>query len=165
MQESLRNDLLTPIFIFITNLGNSGRIWILISALLTIPKKTRRVGILALCALGLSVIIDNMILKNLIARSRPFDVIEGLSCLIQKPHDYSFPSGHTGSSFAAAVVLFMGLEKKYSFTAVVLAALIGFSRIYVGVHYPSDVLCGAIIGSLIAVVVYTIGINLWNKER
>lgn len=164
IQSNLRSDIITPFMIFITNLGNSGAIWIVLSIGLLIPKKTRKIGVMSLCALFLSVIIDNVILKNLIARTRPCDVIEGLTCLIQRPTDFSFPSGHTGSSFAAAVILFLGLPKKYSFTAIILAALIGFSRLYVGVHYLSDVIGGAVIGTMIAVLVYWIGINWVRKE-
>lgn len=164
IQNNLRNDMLTPIFVFITTLGNGGAIWILLSLGLLIPKKTRKIGILSLCALFFSVLIDNVILKNVIGRARPFDMIEGLNCLINKPTDYSFPSGHTGSSFAAAAVMFLGLRKKYSFSAIIFAMLMGFSRLYVGVHYLSDVVGGAVIGTMIGVTVYMIGMNVMNKK-
>ncbi len=157
IQNNVRNDVLTPIFKGITTLGNGGAIWLILSVGLLFSKKTRHIGILSLCALGMSFIINNVMLKNLIARGRPYDVIEGLNCLIQRPTDYSFPSGHTGSSFASGVVLFLGLPKKYSVLFLVLAGLIGFSRLYVGVHYPSDVLGGAVIGTVIAISVYVIG--------
>ena len=78
--------------------------------------------------------------------------------------DYSFPSGHTGTSFAAAVVLFLSYPKKYSFWFLVLAFLIGFSRLYVGVHYPTDVLAGALIGTVIAVCVYIVGTKAQGKK-
>lgn len=164
IQENLRNEILTPFFVLITSLGNAGIFWILLTIGLLIPKKTRRVGILSASALLLSFLINNVLLKNLIARARPYEVIEGLSYLVRKPIDYSFPSGHTGSSFAAAVVLFLSFPKKYSVWFLVLAFLIGFSRLYVGVHYPSDVLVGALIGTLAAVFVYRIGIKLLNKK-
>ena len=138
IQNNIRNDVLTPIFRFITTLGNAGVIWIVLSVGLLIPKKTRRVGALALVSLVFSALIDNVILKNVVARTRPYEVIEGLTSLVGVQKDYSFPSGHTGSAFAAAVVM-------------------GLSRLYVGVHYPSDVLGGALIGTGIALFTYWFG--------
>lgn len=164
IQDNLRNDVLTPFFVVITSLGNAGILWILITAGLLIPKKTRKVGILCVAALLFSFLIDNVLLKNLVARTRPYEVIEGLTYLVKKPVDYSFPSGHTGTSFATAVVLFFSFPKKYSFWFLVLAVLIGFSRLYVGVHYPTDVLAGAIIGTLIAVCVYLVGTKVQNRK-
>lgn len=149
--------MLTPIFKFITTLGNAGVIWIVFSVGLLIPKKTRRVGVLALVSLLFSALIDNVILKNVVARTRPYDVIEGLTSLVGAQKDYSFPSGHTGSAFAAAVVMFLGLPKKYGIPILVFACLMGLSRLYVGVHYPSDVLGGALIGTGIALFTYWFG--------
>lgn len=88
--------------------------------MLLIPKQTRRIGVLALAALLGSVLIDNVILKNVIARTRPYETIAGLTSLVGAQKDYSFPSGHTGSSFAAAVVLFRGLPKKYGIPALLI---------------------------------------------
>lgn len=92
-------------------------------------------------------------LKNLIRRVRPYEVISGLTALIEKQHDFSFPSGHTASSFAVAIILYQELPKKYGCIAIVLAILIAFSRLYLGVHYPSDVIAGAISGSCIGMLV------------
>jgi undecaprenyl-diphosphatase len=154
IQEYLRSPFLTPIFKFITSLGDKGAIWIISSVVLLFFKKTRKIGILALVALLFSLIIDNIILKNVVARIRPFEAVEGLNILVHKPSDYSFPSGHTGSSFAAAVIFYKTLPKKYGIPSMVLAVLISISRLYVGVHYPSDVICGAVIGIAIALGVY-----------
>jgi undecaprenyl-diphosphatase len=153
IQEFIRNPILTPIVVFITGLGNGGRIWILISLLLLIPKKTRKIGIMSIAALLGSLLINNLLLKNLVARTRPYEVIENLQLLVNPAHDYSFPSGHTGSSFASAMVLYQELPKKYGVPAIILAVLIALSRLYVGIHYPSDVLVGAITGILIAKIV------------
>lgn len=160
IQTYLRHDMLSPWMVFITTLGNNGMIWLLLSFGLLIPKKTRKIGMMSLIALGFAFIIDNVLLKNIVARTRPYEVLQSLTPLIEAQKDYSFPSGHTGSSFASAVVLFCGLPKRYGIPAVVLAALIGFSRLYVGVHYPTDVLCGALIGTGIALLIYMIGANL-----
>lgn len=95
---------------------------------------------------------NNVLLKNLIARTRPYAAIEGLTLLIPPPSDYSFPSGHTASSFAMAVVLYRKLERKWGITAIVLASLIALSRLYLGAHYPSDILFGMMSGILIGIV-------------
>lgn len=105
---------------------------------------------------------DNVILKNIVARTRPYDVIPGLVSLVGAQKDYTFPSGHTGSSFASAVVLCRMLPKRYGIPAVVLACLIGLSRLYVGVHYPTDVIAGAMIGTGIAFVVCAC-MKRWKK--
>lgn len=164
IQNNIRNDVLTPIFKFITTLGNAGVIWIVLSVGLLIPKKTRRVGALALVSLVFSALIDNVILKNVVARTRPYDVIEGLTSLVGAQKDYSFPSGHTGSAFAAAVVMFLGLPKKCGIPILVFACLMGLSRLYVGVHYPSDVLGGALIGTGIALFTYWFG-TVWIEQK
>ncbi len=155
IQNNMRNDVLNIFFKFITKLGNLGMIWIVISLCLIINKKTRVVGCMTLIALLMSVIINNIMLKNIFARVRPYDVVPGLTSLIGKQKDYSFPSGHAGSSFAAAVVLLKCLPKKYGIWSVILAGLIAFSRLYVGVHYLTDVLAGALIGTCIAITVCT----------
>lgn len=171
LQNYVRNDILTPVFIGITTLGNGGLIWIISSALLMVSKKTRKTGIMVLLALVLSVLINNVALKNIVARVRPYNVVSGLTSLIGTMPDFSFPSGHTGSSFAAAVVMFLRLPKKIGVPALILAFLIGFSRLYIGVHYPSDVLGGALIGTGIALfihresaIIYTNVMNLINHK-
>lgn len=153
IQEYMRSEFLTPIFLFITKLGNKGGIWLAASAVMLFFRPSRRAGLLSLAALFSVYVIDNVILKNLIARTRPYEVVAGLQLLTEKQADFSFPSGHTGSSFASAVTLYRELPKKFGIWAVVLACFIGFSRLYLGVHYPSDVIGGALIGSLIAVVI------------
>lgn len=168
IQEYIRNPVLNPIIVFITSLGDGGMIWIAATILLLIPKKTRKIGIMSAAALLGSLIINNNIIKNIVARPRPYTVLEELSILIPKPGEYSFPSGHTSSSFAAAVVFFRQLPKKWGVPALVLAILIGFSRIYVGVHYPTDVLAGMAVGTLLAIgAEYMVlkGLELWKNRR
>ena len=148
IQEYLRFPALTSVMKDITNLGNAGILWILITIVLLLDKKTRNVGYMSALALIGSLIVDNILLKNLVARTRPYEVIDGLKLLIEKQSDYSFPSGHTGSSFASAIVLWKELPRKYGVMALIVAVLIAYSRLYVGVHYPSDVLAGVVIGTL-----------------
>lgn len=151
-QDVVRNPLLTPFFIFWTKLGDKGMIWILFTVILLLSKKTRNVGYMSACALLLSLLINNLLLKNLIARTRPYEALEGLTLLIPPPPDYSFPSGHTASSFAMAGVLYRKLPGKLGIAAVVLAFLIALSRLYLGAHYPSDILFGMFSGILISIV-------------
>lgn len=150
IQEHVRNPVLNPIVIWITKLGDNGLIWILLSIILLSFKRTRKIGIISVCGLVGSFWINNQFLKNLFERVRPYDAINGLVPLIDRPGGFSFPSGHTASSFAAAYVMFQRLPKKWGMPILILALLIGLSRLYVGVHYPTDVLFGMISGILIS---------------
>lgn len=150
IQDYIRNPILTPFFKVITTLGNGGAIWILLTLIMLILPKTRKVGCMMTVALIGTLLINNILLKNLIARTRPYEMIEGLTYLVSKPIDYSFPSGHAGSSFVTACVMFRRLPKRYGVPALILAILIALSRLYVGVHYPSDVLVGVIDGIAIS---------------
>lgn len=129
----------------ITFLGDKGLIWILISLALIVSKKYRKIGIMTLGALVFSTIIGEGILKHLIRRSRPFLEVPSIHLLIAKPLSYSFPSGHTAAAFAAAGILATML-KKYRAYVIALALLIAFSRMYLFVHYPTDIIGGIIVG-------------------
>ena len=101
------------------------------------------------CRFG-GALITNVALKNIIARIRPYEVVEGLKLLIEPQSDFSFPSGHTCASIGAALAMYPFLERKWGIPLVILAVLISLSRLYVGVHYPTDVLGGAVVGVLAA---------------
>lgn len=148
IQDYVRIPFLNPAVVFITSLGNAGIIWIIVSLLLLIPEKTRKIGCMSFLALFFSLLVNNLLLKTLVKRIRPYDLIGGLVPLVQKPSDFSFPSGHTGSSFASAWILYHNLPKKAGIPFLILAVLISLSRLYVGVHYPSDVLAGFLTGIL-----------------
>lgn len=150
VQDHMRTAVLTPVMKAITTLGDMGAVWIAIALLLCLNRKWRKTGQTAICATVLSFLVNNMFLKHFVARSRPYTIIEDLVPLIRKPTDYSFPSGHTACAFAVGFLLFRKLPKRYGIPCLVLAVLIGFSRIYLGVHYPSDVLAGAISGICIS---------------
>lgn len=156
IQECLRNDFFTPIIIFITHLGDSGWIWIVCAALFLILPKTRKAGGVMAISMLLNMLITNVALKNVIARTRPYEVVEGLHEIIEKQKDFSFPSGHTACSFAGAVVIFLMCPRKVGVPAMVLAILISLSRLYVGVHFPTDVLGGMIVGTISAVLAWRI---------
>lgn len=147
IQSNIRTGFMDAIMPFITQLGDAGLIWIILSIGLIIPKKTRKIGFVMIIALILNGIICNIILKPMLARIRPFDVNTAVKLLINKPRDFSFPSGHTSASFTAASVLFFRKSKLFV-PSLVLAFLISFSRLYLYVHYPSDVLAGLVLGIL-----------------
>ena len=152
MIQNLRTPIGDVVVPLITRLGDAGIIWIILTVLLLIIPKTRKTGVIMLAALLADVLLCNVVIKNLVARTRPYEVVDGLKLLIEKQSDYSFPSGHTGSSFASAIVLWKELPGKYGVMALIVAVLIAYSRLYVGVHYPSDVLAGVVIGTVLALV-------------
>lgn len=148
IQENLRADWLTPVMLLITKLGNVGFIWIVMCLVMLFFRKTRCAGAAGLLAAFFSLCLNNVILKNAFSRIRPYEVVEGLVLLTKKASDFSFPSGHAGSSFAAATAIYACTRNKGGIAALVLAACIAFSRLYIGIHYPSDVLAGMITGIL-----------------
>lgn len=147
VQAHLRCGVLDTIMPWITALGEYGALWMLLTAVFLIRKDTRRVGVMMAIALALDVVLCNGIIKPLAARPRPFTVRPGVELLIKAPWDYSFPSGHTAVSFAAAGAMWFAGQRGRT-AALILAAVIGLSRIYLYVHYPSDVICGAALGLL-----------------
>lgn len=146
IQEYIRKDFLNPVITFITSLGDAGWFWILLSALLLFSKKYRKIGLTGLIALFIGFLITNLWLKNMVMRIRPYEVIEGLTLIGKKAHDFSFPSGHSTASIAASAVFLVLMPKKFGITAFFLGILICFTRLYIGIHYPTDVLAGIIIG-------------------
>lgn len=149
--QNMRCGFLDIVMAVFSYVGESGGIW-LIAALIMIPfKKTRATGAMIICAVLAGFLIGEFLLKNLAARPRPFVVNPDIVLTIKEPSGYSFPSGHSCSSFAAATVLLMR-DKRFGFPALALACLIAFSRLYNYVHYPSDVICGILLGILCAVL-------------
>lgn len=143
--QSVRSGFLDSAMKFLSFLGNGGWIWIVSVLMLLCFKKTRKSGIYAASALLLEFILCNLILKNIFARPRPYAVNPEITLLIPPLSDFSFPSGHAGSSFAVAASLgFSG--SGFFLPAVILAVGISFSRMYLYVHYPTDVLAGALLG-------------------
>lgn len=146
IQQYLRIEPLNILWKGITFLGDKGWFWIVLAVLLLFFQKTRKAGTAALLAMGLGALITNLGLKPLVARPRPYDEIVALFPLVERLQDYSFPSGHTCASFACAAVYGVLLPKKWGRGILLLAIFIGLSRLYVGVHYPSDVLFGGLVG-------------------
>ena len=150
IQNNLRCGLLTPLMRAITTLGNGGAFWIALTVLLLIFRRTRRIGVYCAASMLLTLLVVNLCIKPLAARTRPYELIQGLEILVSRPRDYSFPSGHSANSLSCAWTLFRLAPKKYGVPALVLAVLIALSRLYVGVHFPTDVLAGAAIGVLLS---------------
>lgn len=136
------SDTVMPI---VTRLGSYGFVWIAICICLLLNKKYRRDGLILAVALIISLLIGNITIKPLVRRTRPYDVNTAFKLLIPRQTDFSFPSGHSMSSFAAATVL-MYTNIKFGIPALILAALIAFSRLYLYVHFPSDVVGGILLG-------------------
>lgn len=162
--NNLHNPILDKIMITITSLGNAGLVWIGLAVFLIFIKKTRKCGILMLVSMLLGLILGNGILKNLIARDRPCWLDPNVPLLIPNPEDYSFPSGHTLASFEAAVMIFLH-DKKWGAISFIFAGLIAFSRMYLFVHFPTDILGGMALGAIISIAVYYGYEKIKNKKE
>lgn len=148
IQEYIRQPWADGFWKAVTHLGDFGWIWIITAVIFLLFKNTRKAGISALISLASGAVITNVFLKNIMERIRPYETIPDLLLLIEKQSDFSFPSGHTCASFAAATAFYIMLPGKWRMIPVILAVLIAFSRLYVGVHYLTDVLAGLLIGVL-----------------
>lgn len=144
--QTLHIPVLDKFMTSVTKLGNAGIFWIILTVLFLLIPKMRKTGVVMAAALIIDLLLCNVLLKNFVARTRPYDVNTGIQLLVAKLRDYSFPSGHTAASFASATALYFAGEKKLWKPALVLACLIAVSRLYLYVHYPTDVLGGVVIG-------------------
>ncbi len=165
IQDHIRLITFDPLVEFFTTMGNAGLVWIVLSIVLVCRKSTRKAGLLSGLALIFGLVFVNLGLKPLVARPRPYVTVEGLIPLLTSSDPNSFPSGHTCAAFAAGMVWARTLPEGWMRkAAVVQAVLMGLSRLYVGVHYPTDVVAGALAGSLGAVLALTIGRHFWKKN-
>ena len=145
--QSLHSPMLDGSMGFITRLGDSGILWVTLTALLLVFRKTRRVGCVLAAALLIDAVLCNLLLKPLVARVRPCDILTEVQLLIPHPDDFSFPSGHTAASFASVTALWLAGKKQWAMAALPVGVLIAFSRMYLCVHYPTDILGGVILGA------------------
>ena len=175
IQAHLQSGFMDFIMPIITVFGDAGIFWMICAAVLFLIPKTRKTGLGMAFAMMMGLVICNMILKPVVGRMRPYDfqinelgktwdqILLAGKLLVETPHDYSFPSGHTIASFEACVVLLLN-DKRLGIPATILAILISFSRLYLYVHYPTDVLVSIVLGTLFAIlgnaIAQRININL-----
>ena len=192
IQQALNADWLTPVMKIITMFGEDGIFWICICALMLLFRRTRRLGIICSLSLLFTFIACNLCLKPLVDRIRPWVTFQMVNAMLPPPGDASFPSGHSANSMAPAWALFIAtmpvkthsgrsydevrclgwrgegisprMMHKFGIAAVVLAVLVGISRLYLGMHYPSDVICGLLLGMIIAAVVYRVILKIEDKR-
>jgi len=165
IQANMQSEFLDTIMPIITMFGDAGIFWIACALVLLLIPKTRKIGLGMGIALILGLLVCNVTLKPLIQRMRPYDYQMSIlgkawndfllagKLLVETPHDFSFPSGHTIASFEACTVLMLS-NKKLGIPATILAALIAFSRMYLYVHYPTDVIASVILGILFGCIGY-----------
>lgn len=163
IRDHLTNPVLDTVMPYITSLARTGEFWILLALILVCFKKTRKAGVAMGVAMACGYLIGNMGMKNLFARTRPYDMVE-VELLVKKLHDFSFPSGHTLVSFEAATALTV-YHRKWGIAALVLATLIAYSRLYLFVHYPTDVLAGVLLGIGIGLAACWITNRLWARKK
>ena len=150
IQNCVRTPFGDTVMPILSSFSNNGEIWIALGVILLFFKKTRKIGIIVLLALLIDWVACNKIIKPLFARPRPYVVNPAAKVLVERPKSFSFPSGHTAVSFSGAMALVFGKAKKWLWIpGVVFASVIAFSRLYVYVHYPTDILAGIALGTLL----------------
>lgn len=162
IREHLTCPFLDGILPPISALSAHGEIWIVLSLVLIAIPKTRRVGVTMGLTLILCLCIGNLTLKPLIARIRPYDVVD-VPLLVEKLSDFSFPSGHTLASVGAATALTL-YDRRWGAAALTLAGVIAFSRLYLFVHYPTDVVAGVLLGVALAFLARYIVCRVWRPS-
>ena len=162
IRENLTCPFLDAVMPVISSLARHGELWIGLAVVLLCFPKTRRVGLTVGLALIIGYLTGNLLLKNLVARVRPYDVDLTVSLLVDRLTDFAFPSGHTLASFGAATALTVRYRRAGA-AALVLAGLIAFSRLYLFVHYPTDVLAGALLGVGLGLLGCRLADRLWER--
>lgn len=163
IREHLTNPFLDTVMPYISSLARNGEVWILLALVLVCFRKTRKAGVAMGLAMACGYLVGNLGLKNLFARTRPYDVTE-VELLVAKLHDFSFPSGHTLVSFNAAIALHH-YHRKWGVAALVLATVIALSRLYLFVHYPTDVVAGFLLALGIALASCRLTDWLWSRNK
>ncbi len=163
--QTLHTPALDTLMLFLTTITDKGAAGIVLCLVLLARKKWRKVGVVMLVALVIGHVLTNVILKNLVARVRPCDVNLVVEMLIARPQSFSFPSGHTTLTFAAVMTLYFARWRKFFAAAVVVGALVCFSRMYLYVHFPTDILAGVFVGTLSAYVGWKVVEKINNTKH
>ena len=153
IQENLKCDFLDWLMVLLSRLGEGGILWFAIAIPMLFFKKSRTCGVVMILSMGVTLLLGEFLFKNLVGRVRPCNINTDIEMLVKRPSSYSFPSGHTSASFASATTVFQW-NKKVGVLALVLAVLVAFSRLYNYVHFPTDVLAGALFGIFASIFVY-----------
>ena len=177
IQHTLNADWLTVVMKGVTSLGNGGIVSIALCLILMAYKKTRKLGIVCAASVALTFICCTGILKPLVDRARPWEVIDGVKMLIPDPGDSSFPSGHASNTMSVAFALWLNTRDgrlladidhvklhRWSYLAITLALLVGLSRIYLGMHFPGDVIGAILVAVICNFIIYKIYIQLESKH-
>ncbi len=154
--ELVNAEFLDVFMVFVTRLADSGAIWILLGAVLLCFKKTRKCGFVMLLSLLCAFVISEFTIKPIFGRLRPFEAIDNLRLIIPPPSGASFPSSHATTSFAAALVMYR-FNKTYGVYALIFAFFVAISRVYLCVHFFSDVLIGSLLGYAIGFFAFKLG--------
>lgn len=162
--EKLSCPFLDKVMPVITVFGDHGIFWVALSLVFLIFKKTRPLGLSMVISIVLGYICGNIIVKNIVARARPYEYNSEIKLLINKLTDYSFPSGHSLVSFEAATCIFIRY-KKWGIAAIIMAVAIAFSRLYLYVHFPSDVLTGTVFGIIFGIIGSLIVNKIYKKKN
>lgn len=150
--QSIRTSLLDKFFVSITSIpGNYGQMWLILGLILFVFKKTRKSGLTLILSYLMVYVFGQYVLKDLIARPRPCHIDQTIDLLISRPSSYSCPSTHSGWAFAGAMSIFL-FNKKCGIPVIIFSSLVAFSRLYLFVHFPSDVLFGIVLGILFAIL-------------
>lgn len=165
MDAHIHNFLLDQVMPWITCLGNNAILWIITGVLLLTIRKYRKAGLMIFATIILYTVLGEVILKPIIQRPRPFIDMPNLHLLIPKPASFSFPSGHAAGAFAICSIL-AKLFRKFGILFFILAAAIALSRVYLHVHYPSDIIAGAFLGLGCAEIVWRLSkkLHIWETE-
>lgn len=165
VNQSLHNAFFNVVMPIITYTGENGLIWLCLAVFLYVSgPQRRRTSFLMLLALLFSFVLGEEILKHIIQRPRPFLSLEGVNLLVTSPGSFSFPSGHTASAFASSLVIARKIPR-LAWPLILLAVLMAFSRVYVGVHYPLDILGGALLGAICARLVLGLEASVYRSSR
>lgn len=164
IQENMRTDWLDAVCAFLSWAFQLGIPWLVLGAVLFCFKKTRAAGVMLVAAVVVTFFFNEIALKNVVDRVRPCNIDTSIPLAIKQPDSFSFPSGHTSSAFTAVGVLLFR-HKKAGIPLMLFAVFMGFSRMYLFVHFPSDVLAGAAFGLLMAWVVVLIFRELKYDEK